>query len=379
MKRRDFLTGAATGLALGAGATYAIKKSGTKSGAGTAPKAPAITKGKREWKMVTTWPEKFPGLGTSAERLAQRITAMSDGALTVKVFGSGTMVPAMGSFDAVAQGSVEMGHGASYYWQGKSKAFNFFAAVPFGLTGPELSAWIHWGGGQALWDEGYAKFGLKPFLAGNTGVQMGGWFKKEIHSMEDFRGLKMRMPGLGGETLRRVGATAESLAGGDIFPALSSGRIDATEWVGPWNDLAFGFYKIAKNYYWPGFHEPGTGIECFVNKAKYDALPDDLKAIVTSACRAESDAMLGEFNHRNGAALKFLVEKHGVKLRKFPDDVMTALGKAASVVLSELEGADDLTRRTYNSFRVFRDEAVNWSRLSDQGYLDMRYRMLKSG
>jgi TRAP-type mannitol/chloroaromatic compound transport system substrate-binding protein len=373
MKRRDFLAGTATGLVLGAAGTAAVLKSKKQQNAA----APATIKQRTEWRMVTTWPEKFPGLGTGAERLAQRITAMSGGRLTVKVFAAGTMVPALGTFDAVAQGSAEMGHGAAYYWQGKSKSFNFFAAVPFGLTATELSAWIHYGGGQELYDEGYAKFGLKPFLAGNTGVQMGGWFKKEIKSIEDFKGLKMRMPGLGGEVLRRIGASAENLAGGDIFPALSSGRIDATEWVGPWNDLAFGFYKIAKNYYWPGFHEPGTGIECFVNKAKYDALAPDLQAIVASACRAEADAMLGEFNRRNGESLKVLIDQHGVNLRRFPDDVMAALGKAAGEVLAELEGADDLTKRTYQSFKTFRNEAIGWSKLAEQGYLDVRQRILR--
>jgi TRAP-type mannitol/chloroaromatic compound transport system substrate-binding protein len=373
MNRRDFLGGAATGLVAGAAATYALKPQGKSESSGPA----VATKKAHQWTMVTTWPEKFPGLGTSAERLAQRITAMSGGELAVKVAAAGTVVPAFGSFDAVAQGSVEMGHGASYYWQGKSKSFNFFAAVPFGLTAQELSAWIHYGGGQALWDEGYAKFGLKPFLAGNTGVQMGGWFKNEIRSMEDFKGLKMRMPGLGGEVLRRIGATAESLPGGEIFTALTSGRIDATEWVGPWNDLAFGFYKIAKNYYWPGFHEPGTGIECFVNKAKFEALPRHLQEVVTTACRAEAEAMLGEFNQRNGAALKTLIAQHGVKLRRFPDDVMAALGKASAQVLGELEAADDLTKRTYRSFHAFREEALSWSRLSDQGFLDMRHRILR--
>jgi TRAP-type mannitol/chloroaromatic compound transport system substrate-binding protein len=376
MNRRDFLTGSTIGLAVGAGGAYAVTKGKDRSG----PSGPAIvTKKSRQWRMVTTWPEKFPGLGTSAERLAQRITVMSDGALTVKVAAAGAVVPAFGSFDAVAQGSVEMGHAASYYWQGKSKSFNFFTGVPFGLTAQELSAWIHYGGGQAVWDEGYGKFGLKPFLAGNTGVQMGGWFKKEIRSMEDFKGLKMRMPGLGGEVLRRIGATAENLPGAEIFPALSSGRIDATEWVGPWNDLAFGFYKIAKNYYWPGFHEPGAGIECFVNKAKFDALPAYLKEVITSACRAEAEATLGEFNRRNGAALKTLIEKHGVKLRRLPDDVMKAMGKASEEVLAELEGADDLTKRTYQSFKAFREEAISWSRLSDQGFLDMRHRSLRPG
>ncbi|MEE8515942.1 MAG: TRAP transporter substrate-binding protein [Alphaproteobacteria bacterium] len=376
MNRRDFLTGAATGLAAGAVGTYAVMKSrGPETGPKTA-KAPAISKGLKQWKMVTTWPEKFPGLGTGAERLANRITAMSGGRLTVKVYAANTLVPAFGSFDAVSQGSVEMGHGASYYWQGKSKAANFFAAVPFGLTANELSAWIRYGGGQELWDKVYGNFGVRSFLAGNTGTQMGGWFKKEIRSIEDFKGLKMRMPGLGGEVLRRIGATAVSLPGGEIFSALQAGTIDATEWVGPWNDLAFGFYKLTKQYYWPGFHEPGTGIESFVNKAAFEALPQDLQAIITGACQAETEAMLADFNARNGAALATLINKHGVKLRRFPDDVLQALGKASEEVLDELESADDLTKRTLASFRKFRKNAMGWSRLSDQGFLNMRYKAL---
>jgi TRAP-type mannitol/chloroaromatic compound transport system substrate-binding protein len=372
MQRRDFLTGSVTGLALGAGAAYGALGQQTKIG----PSGPANIGNRVQWRMITAWPENFPGLGTSAVRLAQRITAMSDGRLTIKVYPAGTVVPALGTFDAVAQGTAEMGHGAAHYWQGKSKSFNFFAAVPFGMTATELTAWIHHGGGQALWDEGYAKFGLKSFLAGNTGVQMGGWFRKEINSIEDFRGIKMRMPGLGGEVLRRVGATAENLAGGDVFAALSSGRIDATEWAGPWNDLALGFYRITKNYYWPGFHEPGSGIECMVNKAKYDALPSDLQAIIATACRAEAETMLAEYNRRNAESLKILIEKHGVQIRRFPSDVMTALGKASVEVLAELENADDLTRRTYHAFVGFRDAAIGWSKLAEQGYLDMRQRIL---
>jgi TRAP-type mannitol/chloroaromatic compound transport system substrate-binding protein len=246
------------------------------------------------------------------------------------------------------------------------------------MTANELSAWVHHGGGQALYDEGYARFGLKPFMAGNTGVQMGGWFRRKIHSLEDFRGIKMRMPGLGGEVLRRVGATAENLAPSDIFSALSSGRIDATEWVGPWNDLAFGFHKIAKNYYWPSFQDPGSAVECFVNKTKYDALPSDLKEVVAIACQAEINAMLSEFNRNNGTALKILIERYGVRLLRFPDDVLAALAKASEEVLAELEGADDLTKRTYQSFRKFQDESVGWAQLAEHGYLDMRSRMLRA-
>ena len=372
MKRRDFIAGGAVGLAAGAAGVAALRR----PGANTA-KAPATPRRRHEWRFITAWPEGFPGLGTGAARIAQRINDASDGRLTVKLFPAGAIAPALGVFDAVAQGSAEMGHAAAHYWQGKSKAFNFFASVPFGLTASELSAWIHYGGGQELWDEGYAPFGLKSFLAGNTGVQMGGWFKQEMNSIEDFRGIKMRMPGLGGEVLRRIGASAENMGGSDIFAALQSGRINATEWAGPWNDLAFGFYKVVRYYYWPGFHEPGSGIECMVNKAKYDALPADLRAIVATACRAECETMLAEFNRGNAESLRVLVDKHGVLLRRFPDDIMAALGKASDEVLGELTSADDLTRRTYASFRAFRDQSIHWSQLAEQGYLDMRARMLK--
>jgi TRAP-type mannitol/chloroaromatic compound transport system substrate-binding protein len=368
MKRRDLLAGAGLGIIAAGADTYAALRGDPAKGPAAAPTNDA----KREWRMITCWPENFPGLGTGAANLARRITAMSGGRLTVKVFPAGTVVPALGVFDAVSQGVAEMGHSAAHYWQGKSKAFNFFAAVPFGLTANELSAWIHFGGGQELWDEGYAGFGLKSFLCGNTGVQMGGWFRRPMKSIEDFRGIKMRMPGLGGEVLRRLGATAENLPGGEVFQALASGRIDATEWAGPWNDLALGFYRITKNYYWPGFHEPGSGIECMVNKARFDALPPDLKIIVAEACRAEAEAMLGEYNRRNAQALKVLLEKHGVQLRRFPGDIMTALGHASETVLAELEGADDLTRRTYRSFRAFRDAATAWSHIAERSYLEMR-------
>ncbi len=375
MNRRDFIAGAATGLAAGAGGAYLLARESRKD---AAVAAPAVVRERHVWRMATAWPDRFPGLGTGAERLAQRITDMSEGRLSVRVLPAGT-IPPLQVFDAVSQGTVEMGHAAAYYWQGKSRAFNFFTGVPFGFTASEHSAWMHEGGGQALYDEGYARFGLKPFLAGNTGAQMGGWFRREVTSLDDFRGLKIRMPGLGGEVLRRAGAVAENLPGADLYPALSSGRIDAAEWVGPWNDLAFGFHKIAKFYYWPGFHEPGSAVEAFVNKARFDALPGDLQAIVASACRAETDAMLAEFNRRNAEALGVLVGQHEVQLRRFPDEVLAALAKASEQMLRELEDADDLTSRTYQSFRRFRDESLAWARLADRGYLDMRHRLLRDG
>ena len=273
MKRRKFIRTLGTaGLATGA----------LVSG------APAVHAQKTyRWKMVTTWPKNFPGLGTGANYLADIVGKMSGGRLTVKVYGGGELVPPFESFDAVSQGTAEMGHAAAYYWKGKSPAAQFFAAVPFGLNADEMAGWIHYGGGQKLWDDLYADFNLKPFATGNTGVQMGGWFNKEIRSVDDYKGLKMRMPGLGGEVIKRAGATVVNLPGGEIFPSLQSGAIDATEWVGPYNDLAFGFYKAASYYYWPGWHEPGTVLEAFVNRKAYEELPGDLQAVVEQATKAD--------------------------------------------------------------------------------------------
>ncbi|WP_413203516.1 TRAP transporter substrate-binding protein [Rhodospirillum sp. A1_3_36] len=360
MKRRDFLTGAA--------ATGAVAAAATASSFPT----PAIAQDVRELKMVTTWPKNFPGLGTSAERVAQRITKMTNGRLTVKVFAAGELVPAFEAFDAVSSGTAEMYHGAEYYWQGKSKAFNFFAAVPFGLTSTEMSAWIHHAGGQQLWDELSAGFKIKPFLVSNTGVQMGGWFNKEINSLEDYKGLKIRMPGLGGEVLRRMGAAAVSLPGGEIFPALQSGAIDATEWVGPWNDLAFGFYKVAKYYYYPGFHEPGTSLSCGVNMDLWNSLSDEDKAIVEAACTAENDYGLAEFNAHNGDALKTLIDDHGVQLRKFSNDIMAEIGKISGEVVREVGTENAATGKILENFIAFRDKAVGWGKIADQAYLNAR-------
>jgi TRAP-type mannitol/chloroaromatic compound transport system substrate-binding protein len=380
MKRRDFLAGAATGLVAGAAGGYVVaRRRGAKTEQSNAASAPAILSGRQEWRMATTWPDKFPGIGTGAERLANRITEMSEGRLTITVYSQGKLVAPFGTFDAVSQGNIEMGHGAAYYWQSRSRACSFFSAVPFGFTATELSAWMRHGGGQELYDQLYAGFDLKPFLAGNTGAQMGGWFTRPLRSANDLKSLKMRMPGLGGEVLRRIGATAVNLPGSDILHALQSGAIDSTEWIGPWSDLAFGFQQVAKHYYWPGFHEPGTGVELIVNRSKFEALPKDLQAIIADSCQAETNAMLAEFNARNGAALKTLIEEHGVQLHQFPDDVLAAFGKGSQSVLAEFETADDMTRRIYDSFKAFRDGVLPWSKIADQGYMNMRAKSLGLG
>ncbi len=341
--------------------------------------APAVHAGKKiHWKMVTTWPKNFPGLGTGANYLAKLITDMSGGRLEVKVYGAGELVPAFESFDAVSRGTAQMGHGAAYYWKGKSEAAQFFAAVPFGLNAQEMSGWIYKGGGQELWDELYSKFNLKAFAAGNTGVQMGGWFNKEINSIADFKGLKMRMPGLGGEVIKRAGATPVSLPGGEIFPSLQSGAIDATEWVGPYNDLAFGFYKVAKYYYWPGWHEPGTVLECFVNKEAFYGLPKDLQAIVTAAMKDAYTDMLAEFTTKNDAALVDLIQKHHVVLKRFPDSVLKKMGELSKIVVEEVANKDPMSRKVYDSFNKYRAQSIEWSKIGEVGFSQARALTFKS-
>ncbi|HSK38576.1 MAG TPA: TRAP transporter substrate-binding protein [Arenibaculum sp.] len=360
MERRSFLRGATVAGAAGA-ATLAS----------SFPK-PAISQGRLEWRMVTAWPKGLPGVGTGADRLAQNITAMSDGRLTVKVFAAGELVPGLQCFDAVADGTAEMGHDAAYYHLGKSEATAFFATFPFGFTASELTAWVNYGGGQQLWDELYAGFGLKGFLCGNSGTQMFGWFRKEINSVDDLRGLKFRTPGNNGKILTKLGATVMLTPGGEIFPNLQSGALDGAEWIGPYNDLSLGFYQVAPYYYAPGYHEPGLGFQLMVNQAKYEALPDDLKQIVKVAAQAGHDDMLAEYYANNGPALHTLVTQHNVRLRQLPRDVLIAFGNAANEVLLELQDGDDITRRVIESYLKFREQIVPWTRVGEQAYFDAR-------
>lgn len=358
MERRTFIKAA--------GGTAAVMA------AGSFP-APAISQSRTEWRCVTTWPKNFPGQGTSAERLAKAVEAATDGRLIIHVHGAGELVPAFESFDAVASGAADCMHATPYYWQNKSKALNFFSTVPYGLTTNELTAWLNFGGGQELWDRIYDGFGLKAWYAGSTGVQMGGWYNREINSVEDLKGLKMRIPGLGGEALAKLGVTTISLPVGEIFSALQSGAIDATEWVGPFNDLAPGYYKVAKYYYWPGMHEPGTGAEFTVDKAKFEALPADVQQILVACVGAESEQFTAEFNWRNGNALVTLVNEHGVQLKRFPTDVLEAWGKASGEVMAELrESPDELTREVTESFLKARRELMAWSRVADQAFMNAR-------
>lgn len=324
------------------------------------------------WKMVTSWPKNFPGLGRAPETFAKYVETMSGGRLTVKVYGAGELVPGFEVFDAVTQGTVQMGHAASYYWKGKAPAAQIFTAIPFGMNATEMNAWLHYGGGIELWRELYAPFGLIPFAGGNTGVQMAGWFKKEINSLEDLKGLKMRIPGLGGEVFAKLGGVPVALTGGELFTSLQSGAIDATEWVGPYNDLAFGLYKAANYYYYSGWHEPGAGLEFIVNKQSFEKLPKDLQAIVEVATRAVNQDMLDEYTARNNEAMQTLKNEHGVDMRPLPDEVMAGLRAASIEVMQEQSGADPAFKKIYASYADFQQKVTQYHQISEMEYYKNR-------
>jgi TRAP-type mannitol/chloroaromatic compound transport system substrate-binding protein len=334
--------------------------------------APArINRSRRKFNMVTTWPKGLPGLGRAAERVSERVYAMSDGLMEIKVFAAGELVPAFESFDAVANGSADMYHGAEYYWTAKSSAFPFFTAVPFGMTAQEIMGWIDFGGGQELWDELSGQFGVKAIQGANTGHQMGGWFRKEINSLDDLVGLKMRIPGQGGDVLRALGGSAISLSGGEIYQALQTGSIDATEWVGPWNDYSLGFHREAPYYYGPGFHEPGASLAVGMNLKVWESLTPGEQAIIKAACESVNHTSLGEFTYQNSVYLDLLVREHGTKLRSFPPEVVKAMAEAAADVRAA-SGKDGIEKRIYESFETSLKLMRGWAKVSDGAYYTAR-------
>ncbi|WP_041794384.1 TRAP transporter substrate-binding protein [Pararhodospirillum photometricum] len=338
MKRRDFLAAASAGTAVAVGGLA----------------APALAQERLEWKMVTPWPKNAPGVGVNAQRFADMVTAMSGGRLTITLFAAGELVPPFEVMDAIQADTAQIGHATSYYWQGKAPALNLFTAIPFGLMAWELDAWITNGPGQALWEEVYAPFGIQPFYAGNSGVQAGGWFNKEINTLEDLKGLRMRIAGLGGEVMRRLGAATVLTPPGEIMPALMAGAVDAAEWVSPWLDIAFGLQKAAKYYYMPAFHEPGPSLEVIVNKARYQALPADLKAIVRYAAQATSAQTLADFTYNNTLVFADMATKYPtIQIRTFPDEVIQEMGRQTRLVLEDMSAKDPLTAKVYESLRTF--------------------------
>jgi len=301
---------------------------------------------------------------------------MSGGRLKIRVYGAGEIVPALEVFDAVSLGVVDAGHGAAYYWKGKVPASVFFTAVPFGMTAQEMNGWLHYGGGIELWRETYAPYNLVPFAGGSTGVQMAGWYNREIESIDDLKGLNMRIPGLAGEVFAAAGGTAVRIAGGELYTSMQTGVIDALEWVGPYNDLAFGFQEVAKYYYYPGWHEPGAMLEFIVNQKSLSALPHDLQAIVKYAARAVNQDMLDEYTARNNNALKSLIEEHGVQLRRLPDDVLLALWQGTQQVIDKLVATDPMAAKVYDSYSAFYNGVRNYHHISEQSYINTRDRVL---
>ncbi|MEM9329994.1 MAG: TRAP transporter substrate-binding protein [Pseudomonadota bacterium] len=344
----------------------------TGAAAASAIATPAIAQSRVEWRMVTSWPKNLPGPGVTAQRLVDRINTMSDGRMNVKLYAAGEIVPGFGTFDAVANGTAQMAHTAPVFWGSKFPAAPLFTAGPFGLTPIEHITWINNGGGQQLWDKLYEPAGIKPFMAGNTGYQMGGWFKKPLQGLADLKGLKIRMPGIGGAVLQRMGAVPVSLPPSEIFTSLSTGVIDATEFLGPFSDSAMGFHKIAKHYYSPGFHEPnGTG-EALVSRAAFEGLPQDLQSIVAAACATENIYSLGEAEWNNAASLKNLVENEGVLIEAYPDEIIISAKTFTVDVMQELAGKDDLSARIVESYSGAASHLSPWSKVSIKAFLSAR-------
>jgi len=335
--------------------------------------APAVARAETlRWRMVTSWPKRLPGPGMSAERVAERISALSGGRLQITVQAAGELVPAFEVLDAVGGSVAEMGHTAAFYWQGKQPAAAYYTTVPFGLTPMEHVAWVDAGGGQALWDELYAPFGVKPFMGGNTGVCMGGWFRRELKSLDDLKGLKVRSLGLGGEVYRRLGATPQTTPPGEILTSLQSGVLDGAEFVGPGTDIALGLYRVAPLYYGPGFNKPnGTG-ECLINLKVWEGLAGDLKAIIAHACAAEASFALSEMERLNAQALAALTERNNVRLMSFSADMVGAARRQAADILAELARRSDIARRINDSYADFRSRTAAWSRVSLKAVLEAR-------
>jgi TRAP-type mannitol/chloroaromatic compound transport system substrate-binding protein len=359
MQRREFLrSGAIGGLGAMAAGSFA---------------APAIAQDRQRWKMVTSWPKNLPGPGTAANELARRITALSGGRLEVEVYGAGEIVPGDGVFDAVGGGTAELYHSVPAYWGSKSVGIELFGSQPFGNTAPEQSGWMNHGGGQALYDEMYARFGLKPFLCGNSGPQWFGWFRKEIESVDDLKGLRFRTTGLNSKVMSKLGVAVQAMGGSQAFQAMQSGAIDAAEFIGPWTDSSIGFHQLTDLYYWPGIGEPSSAEECGVNLEKYEALPDDLKEAVAVACQSLYDQVLTEYNTKHARALIQLEQEHGTQVKRVPDSVLEALGDAAGEVIGELrEHDDELVRRITESFLAYRNQISAYMVHADGGVMNAR-------
>jgi TRAP-type mannitol/chloroaromatic compound transport system substrate-binding protein len=352
---------------------FLVKAGGALAAAGAAATVEApyvIAQPKFQWRLHTTWPKGLATLHGAAVRFAEYVEQLTEGRLKIQVFAAGELIPALQGFDAVSQGTVEAMHAAAYYWAGKTPACQWFGAVPFGLSAQGMNAWFYEGGGIKLWEEVYAPFNVVARPCGNTGVQMAGWFKKKINSIQDFKGLKMRIPGLGGKVVAKAGGTVVLLAGGDIFPALERGTIDATEWVGPEDDMKLGLHNAARYHYYPGWHEPGTVEEAVFNKKAYDALPADIRAAVDRASEANNLRVLADYNNKNAVGLQRLYTefKGKVEVLQLPGEVLKALKPLAEETLEEEAGKDATARKVHEAFKKFRALYNAWDQVSENPY-----------
>lgn len=338
--------------------------------------SPAIAEGRTVWRMVTTWPRNAPGVGVNAQRFADRIGVMSGGRLMIELAAAGELIPAFESLDAVQQGTVELSHSAPFFWLGKSKSLNYFGSIPLGLLEGEIAAWLYFGGGMALWEEAMADFGIKPLFAGSSGISAGGWYRREINDLEDLKGLKLRMAGLGGEVMSRLGATPVLTPPSEVFQAMASGVVDAAELIGPWSDMAFGLFDVADYYYLPGFHEVGPTAEILINQQAWSGLADDLRSIVEAAAKATAIEYNADYRYHNATSLPSLVDQHDVELRAFPEVVNDAIGRTTMDVLNELGDSDDLTRRIHESYMAFLHTANDYVQRFDAPILQMRTKAL---
>ncbi len=323
-------------------------------------------------KLTTTWPPKTAILQEAAERFSKMVRVASGGRLRIKVFAGGELIPALGAFDAVSQGNIQMGVGSPYYWAGKVPAAQFFGSMPFGMNAQQFNAWMISGGGQQLWEEIYKPFNLVPFQFGNTGVQTGGWFKKEIKSAADLKGLKIRAPGLGGKVLAKAGANVVLLPGSEVYTSLERGAVDAAEWIGPYHDEKLGLHRAAKFCYYPGWQEPSSNLELTINSKAWGSLPKDLQAIVKAAAADCSNWTLSRSEAENGAALSRLRTKHKVIVQKFPTEVLKILKGHRDSVISELVKADPLSAKVEKAYRNFSEEVQKWSEISEESYSQTR-------
>lgn len=361
IKRREFIKKASVA-AIGSSALINACTNENKN-----ESAAIISDKKYEWKMVTSWPPHFPILGEGAERIAKTIEQMSGGRIKIQVYGGGELVPPFESFDAVGSGVAEMCHSASYYWAGKLPSAQFFTSVPFGMNTQQTNAWLYYGEGLNLWKKCYDSFNLIPFPAGNTGGQMGGWYNREIKSIADYKGLKMRQPGIGGKVITKAGAASILSPGGELYTNLERGVIDATDWVGPYHDYLMGFHKIAKYYYYPGWQEPTGVIELIVNKSAYNSLPNDLQEIIKFAAMSAQTDIISEFENKNQEYLEKMKEEK-VNILKLPEDVLINFKKFSKESIEEITEVDALSNEVYKSYTKFQKRISPWSSLSEYNY-----------